>query len=247
MKAAPSARTWIAAGVRHELLMRALPAVRHDLAAPLSLMRMQILMLRRHSKADAPAEPEALAQRVAQLDGQVSEISKSLTQLREWEWPTPEGAPMSARTRAALVHESVGLMRSAFELNGVALQVAPALEPAPDPAADEASAAAQATWPDAVGLRYLLLGALCHLHDTLDAAGAGGTIVLNPVQDWGLALQAQPRPARAAGDGAPSPWPAHRAPRHLAIDAASLQALAEDLGCVLTRTPGGLTLDLRRP
>ena len=40
MKASPGARSWIAAGVRHELLTRALPALRHDMAAPVSVMRM---------------------------------------------------------------------------------------------------------------------------------------------------------------------------------------------------------------
>jgi hypothetical protein len=47
MKASPSARSWIAAGVRHELLTRALPALRHDMAAPVSVIRMALLMLKR--------------------------------------------------------------------------------------------------------------------------------------------------------------------------------------------------------
>ncbi|RYY51946.1 MAG: hypothetical protein EOO24_66005, partial [Comamonadaceae bacterium] len=51
MKASPGARSWIAAGVRHELLTRALPALRHDMAAPISVIRMGLLMLKRQVAA----------------------------------------------------------------------------------------------------------------------------------------------------------------------------------------------------
>lgn len=252
MKAAPGARSWIAAGVRHELLMRALPAVRHDLAAPLSLMRMQLLMLRRHGQADAPAPAQSLAPRVAQIEAQVSELSQGLRNLREWEWPTPEGAAPPALTRAALVAQGTSLMRAAFELNGIAFQVEPGLaEPHRESESDTAPAGAAqpggaTPWPDAVGLRYLLLGALCHLHDAHATLETGGHIALSAVEDWGLRLQAHPRPAPAASDVAVSAFAAHRAPRHLAIDAVSLQALADDLGHAVAFAPEGLTLDLRR-
>ncbi|RYF73513.1 MAG: hypothetical protein EOO29_26570 [Comamonadaceae bacterium] len=239
MKAAPSARSWIAAGVRHELLMRALPAVRHDLAAPLSLMRMQLLMLRRHAQPDVPASPEALAPRVAQLEGQVTELSQGLRNLREWEWPTMEGAQQPALTRSALVSQGTSLMRAAFELNGIALQVEADLV-LPDDADDRST-----RWPDAVGLRYLLLGALCHLHDAHGTLEAGGHITLTPVEDWGVRLQAHPRPAAQPGETASVSFSANRAPRHLAIDAVSLQALADDLGHTVALAPEALTLDLR--
>lgn len=243
MKAAPSARSWMAAGVRHELLMRALPAVRHDLAAPLSLMRMQLLLLRRHAQADAPAPAEALAARVTQLESQTSEISDSLRTLRQWEWPTPEGALGATEpTRAELVAQAVSLMRAAFELNGIALQVADALNPLSGAAADAGPAE---RWPDPVGLRYLLLGALCHLHDWHDGLEGGGSIELSPLEDWGVQLKAR---SAAAAQGQPAGALApHRAPRHLAIDAVSLQALADDLGHEVQITPGMLVVDLRAP
>ncbi|RYF83794.1 MAG: hypothetical protein EOO29_01990 [Comamonadaceae bacterium] len=241
MKAAPSARSWIAAGVRHELLMRAMPAVRHDLAAPLSLMRMQLLMLRRHAQADMPAPPDALAPRVAQLEGQVTELSQGLRNLREWEWPAMEGTTQPALTRATLVAQATSLMRAAFELNGIALQIEPGLAPADDPTEPESAP----RWPDAVGLRYLLLGALCHLHDAHDTLEAGGHISVAPVEDWGVRMQAHPRAAAQAGEAGPAAFSAHRAPRHLAIDAVSLQALADDLGHAVTLAPEALTLDLR--
>ena len=240
MKAAPSARSWIAAGVRHELLMRALPAVRHDLAAPLSLMRMQLLMLRRHAHTDVPAPPDALAPRVSQLEAQVSELSQGLRNLREWEWPTLEGTTQAALTRSMLVEQAASLMRAAFELNGIALKVGSDLFLA------EATDDPGARWPDAVGLRYLLLGALCHLHDAHDTLEAGGHIALAAVEDWGVRLQAHPRPPSTSDEAAVSTFAPLRAPRHLAIDAVSLQALADDLGHAVTLAPEALTLDLRR-
>lgn len=238
MKAAPSARSWIAAGVRHELLMRAMPAVRHDLAAPLSLMRMQLLMLRRHAQADVPAPPQALAPRVAQLEADVSELSQGIRSLREWEWPTPDTGAPAAVTRGELVAQGVSLMRAAFELNGIVLRVAPELAPEDD---DKV-----ARWNDTVGLRYLLLGALCHLHDSHDALDSGGIIELTAVEDWGVRLQAGAKPPAPSPEAATAAFAPHRAPRHLAIDAVSLQALAEDLGHAVTPTPEALTLDLRR-
>lgn len=243
MKAAPSARSWMAAGVRHELLMRALPAVRHDLAAPLSLMRMQLLLLRRHASADGPAPAEALAARIAQLESQTSEISDSLRTLRQWEWPTPEGALGATEpTRAELVTQAVALMRAAFELNGIALQLADALNPQAEAAA---SAGPVERWSDPVGLRYLLLGALCHLHDWHELLEGGGSIELSAVEDWGVQLKASA--AAVAQDAPPGALASHRAPRHLAIDAVSLQALADDLGHAVHVTPGTLVVDLRTP
>jgi hypothetical protein len=56
VKASPGASSWIVAGVRHELLTRALPALRHDMAAPLSVIRMSLLLLRHRAAAATPDE-----------------------------------------------------------------------------------------------------------------------------------------------------------------------------------------------
>lgn len=71
MKTSPGARSWIAAGVRHELLTRALPALRHDMAAPVSVIRMALLMLKRQVGAD-PFDLAACEERVGLIDTQVS-------------------------------------------------------------------------------------------------------------------------------------------------------------------------------
>ncbi|QFZ83697.1 hypothetical protein GFK26_13515 [Variovorax paradoxus] len=209
MKSSPSARSWIAAGVRHELLTRALPALRHDMTAPVSVIRMAVLMLKRQVAAD-PVDGAACEERVNLIDSQVSELVGAIRSLRDWELATTDDGV----TRSALVAQCMTLMRSAFDLHGVTLEV------------DEALAAPQADeprWPNAAALRYLFLGALGYLHDGVDEAG---TIRIEADGTDALRLHAQ---LRAPG-GASAVLDAHRAPRALAIDPVALQNLAEDLG-----------------
>jgi len=209
MKSSPSARSWIAAGVRHELLTRALPALRHDMAAPVSVIRMALLMLKRQVSA-ATVDAAACEERVALIDNQVAELVSAIRSLRDWELATTD----DGITRSALVAQCMTLMRSAFDLHGVALEV------------DEALAAPQddePRWPNAAALRYLFLGALGYLHDGVDEAG---TIRIEPDGTDALRLHAR---VREAG-GANAVLDAHRAPRALAIDTVALQNLAEDLG-----------------
>lgn len=209
MKSSPSARSWIAAGVRHELLTRALPALRHDMTAPVSVIRMAVLMLKRQVAAD-PVDPAACEDRVNLIDSQVSELVGAIRSLRDWELATTD----DGITRSALVAQCMTLMRSAFDLHGVTLEV------------DEALAAPQddePRWPNAAALRYLFLGALGYLHDGVDEVG---TICIEPDGADALRLRAL---VREAG-GANAVLDAHRAPRALAIDTVALQNLAEDLG-----------------
>jgi len=77
MKSSPSARSWIAAGVRHELLTRALPALRHDMAAPVSVIRMALLMLKRQISAPT-VDTTACEERVGLIDTQVSELVEAI-------------------------------------------------------------------------------------------------------------------------------------------------------------------------
>jgi len=107
----------------------------------------------------------------------------------------------------------VGLMRAAFDMHGVTLDVDPALDPLEGEPRRQQGAA----------LRYLLLGGLGYLHDSVPEAGA---IRIDADGADALRLSALPRES-----GGVSPvLGAHRAPRALAIDAIALQSLAEDLG-----------------
>lgn len=226
MKASPGARSWIAAGVRHELLTRALPALRHDLAAPISVIRMGLLMLKRQVAAPQ-IDPEVCNQRMDLVDSQIGALVSGIRSLRDWELATTD----DGITRSALVAQCVSLMRAAFDLHGVAIDVDPALE-----AVD-----GEARWPQAAALRYLLLGALGHLHDSVDGLGS---IVLTPDGPAAIQLSAIARdggePDRAMAD-------AHRAPRALAIDAIAMQSLADDLGYAVVRDADTLRLDFGAP
>jgi predicted nucleic acid-binding protein len=208
MKSSPSARSWIAAGVRHELLTRALPALRHDMAAPVSVIRMALLMLKRQIGA-ATVDAAACEERVGLIDSQVSELVDAIRSLRDWELATVD----DGITRSALVAQCVTLMRAAFDLHGVALETDASLAPSDD----------EHRWPAAAALRYLFLGAMGYLHDGTDEAG---TIRIEADGANALRLTALPREPGATE----AVLDAHRAPRALAIDAVALQNLAEDLG-----------------
>ncbi|MEP6722605.1 MAG: hypothetical protein ABJA77_14255 [Variovorax sp.] len=223
MKVSPGAGSWIAAGVRHELLTRALPTLRHDMAAPVSVIRMGLLMLKRQVAA-AELDPVACAERVELIDSQVGELTAGIRLLRHWELATED----SGITRSGLVAECVALMRAAFDLQGVALEVDAALVPADG----------EPHWPRAAALRYMLLGAMGHLHDSVDAVVS---IAIASDGENALQLTASPEPAAGAG---PDSNHVHRAPRALAIDAIALQSLADDLGYEVTRDGDVLRLTL---
>ena len=99
MKTSPGARSWIAAGVRHELLTRALPALRHDMAAPVSVIRMALLMLKRQLAAET-IDRAASEERMGLVDGQVPNWSKASGRCATGSWPpltTASRAPRSWR------------------------------------------------------------------------------------------------------------------------------------------------------
>jgi hypothetical protein len=212
MKASPGARSWIAAGVRHELMSRVLPALRHDMVAPVSVVRMALLTLRRQLGAPTVDAANCL-DRVALLDDQFGELTQRVRALRDWELaPTGESI-----TRPALVEQCVSLLRPAFDLHGVQLQVDPALE------VEDAGP----PLPRGGALRYLLLCAMCYLHDLEQGRRC---IHISGPEAGVLLLRREPREDGIDGpDGSVNP-----APRQLAIDAVALQSLADDLGYEVT-------------
>ncbi|RYF33496.1 MAG: hypothetical protein EOO26_07935 [Comamonadaceae bacterium] len=225
MKAAPAARSWIAAGVRHELLTRALPALRHDMAAPVSVIRMALLMLKRQVAAPT-VDAAACEQRLALVDDQIGALVKAVRSLRDWELAIGD----DGLTRSALVAQCTGLMRPAFDLQGVSLSVDEALVSSED----------ETVWPEGAALRYLVLGALGYLHDTVEEVGritvrGDGSDALH----FSASLRDPDQVDRVAD--------AHRAPRALAIDGIALQSLADDLGYALTVAPDTVRLELAAP
>lgn len=222
MKAAPGARSWMAAGVRHELLTRALPALRHDMAAPVSVIRMGLLVLKR--QAATTPDPANWTERLSLIEDQVGLLASGVHSLRAWELSVGD----EEITRSELVAQCTGLMRVAFELNGIGLLVAEELSPERD----------QMRFPSGAALRYMLLGALGYLHDT---APRLGEICIEADGDEALRLVAR----RGESEPADPVAGAHRAPRALAIDAIALQSLAEGLGYVVSVEPELVRFGLR--
>jgi hypothetical protein len=184
------------------------------MAAPVSVIRMALLMLKRQVSTPE-IDAAACEERVALIEDQVSELVKGVRSLRDWELATAD----DGITRSALVAQCVGLMRVAFDQHGVVLDVDRALVKEEAQPGDDS----EALLPAAAALRYLLLGALGYLHDGSPGAGA---IRLEADGESALRLEAMPRAlSEAHGE-----LGAHRAPRALAIDAIALQSLAEDLG-----------------
>ena len=225
MKASPGARSWIAAGVRHELLTRALPALRHDMAAPVSVIRMALLMLKRQVAAQQ-IDTEAVEQRVSLIDNQIGELVTGVRSLRDWELAIDD----DGITRSVLVAKCTGLMRAAFDLNGVSIEIDSSLAVATTP--DD-----ELLWPNGAALRYLFLGAMAHLHDSVDEVGS---IAVSADGANALQLTASVRSSEIADRVAD----AHRAPRALAIDAIAMQSLADDLGYAVTVAPDSVRLVL---
>ncbi|CAN7672744.1 hypothetical protein LJR290_005354 [Variovorax sp. LjRoot290] len=207
MKATPGARSWMAAGVRHELLTRVFPALRHDLASPVSVIRMAMLMFKRQATVK-PVDTAAWQERVALVEGQVGALATGVRSLRDWELAvSDEGV-----TRSALVAQCTGLMRAAFELNGIRLHVGEGLAPGEG----------EQRFPAGAALRYMCLGVLSYLQDGAPQLGA---VHIEPEGRDIVRFSA----TRGAAELAELADP-HRAPRKLAIDAVALQLLAEDLG-----------------
>lgn len=223
MKASPGARSWMAAGVRHELLTRALPALRHEMAAPVSVIRMSILLLKRQLAGAPAVDAGAATERVALIEDQVTALAGGVRSLRDWELATyDEGI-----TRGQLVAQCTALMRVAFDLNGIGLTVDERLSPSEGEARFAAGAA----------LRYMFLGALGYLHDSVPEVGE-----IHIEADGADALRFRAREGSSVPADAMAG--AHRAPRSLAIDAIALQALADGLGYAVAVDGGEVRLAL---
>jgi len=208
MKASPAARSWIAAGVRHELLTRALPALRHDMAAPVSVIRMGMLMLKRQAAAPE-VDAAAWDERIVMIEEQVVALVHGVRSLRDWELAVSD----DGITRSALVAQCAGLMRTAFEFSGIGLEVGDGL----------AAVEGETRFPASAAMRYMFLGALSFLHDSVSALSG-----VRIEADGAEALRFVA--AHGKPDAADPMVQAHRAPRKLAIDAVALQSLADDLG-----------------
>jgi len=187
------------------------------MVGPVSVMRMGVLMLKR--QVEAPTiDSQACAERVALIDSQIGELIQGVRLLRDWELATTD----EGIARSALVQLCVTLLRPAFSLQGVQIEVAAGLEA---PTRED-----EPRWPRAAALRYLLLCGLNHLHDACPDDEPAVIQVQAEGEDGLLLRMSAARQGALNGNGMPEAAVVHRAPRRLAIDAVALQSLADDLG-----------------
>jgi len=205
---------WLAAGVRHELFMRVLPALRHDMAGPLSVARMGNAVLKRYLAAQ-PFDPAQSLKRMEQTDEQLNQLLISIRTLARWDVESSDRATPSPALQATL-----HLARPMLDLNGVVLDTTTEVD-------------APASWPSIQPARalYMVLGALCHLQDS--AAGPS-RIVATPQGD-DLRLQSEAMAPTLPGDHQPMQ-------RQMKIDAQALQWLSDDLQWPVTVAAGSVVL-----
>ena len=232
-----STARWCAAGVRHAVLLRVLPTLRHDLATPISVLRLTATVLQRKLAAH-PVDALYCAQRAATLDQQVGALTHALRWLLEWD----SGAGETDVTRPELVAGCVALLRPLWALEGVLIDVDPVLERAlPSVGAAGQASAGEPAWPRQAALRDLLLASFCYLHD----AGAGLTrIRVAPDRHDALALRGFTDMV-TIGEMARAPagtLESHESPSR--IDATALACLAADLGYLVRFSLDGVWLQL---
>ena len=214
----------MAAGVRHELLMRALPALRHEMAAPVAAIRMAVLLMKHQLASAAAADPAALAERAAGIENQLAALPPGKQFLRDLELSS-DGESI---TRGELVAQGTALMRAAFDLRGISLRVGDEFSPSEG----------EPRFPNGAALLYMFLGALGYLNDNAEHADAI-CIEAEGVDTLRFSARLGETPITDPPDDADG------APRALAIDAVALQLLADGLGYATSILPHSVLFALR--
>lgn len=202
----PSSSAWIALGVQHAVLARTMPTVRHDLAAPVSVIRMGTTVLKRRL-ADGSLPAEQAVERVEQLEGHLASISDSARRLRHWDLhASPASAPLRATARQAQqwAQPVLGMRGLTVELvdDGDGLPETPAPQHA---------------------MLCLLLGAI---HLLAEAPAVPARVCIGPAQQAGsVRIQSEGQ----VQESLPAPAPEGVPP----LDAAALQYLAHHSGAAL--------------
>ncbi len=210
----PNSRMWMAAGVQHAVLMRALPAMRHDLASPLSVLRMGMTVLKRRVAPGNDTPAEQAVERVEQLEGQLTTLGEHVRRLRNWDVQITDRQP--ARTTLL---EAIELARPLLALRGVFIQ----------PLAGASPGDSEAPVPHHT-LLYITLAAIYHLGES--PAEPPAEIHIEPRAD-GIRVVAR---GSVSADALPPLVPAS-AQNTLPIDAAALQCLSDHLQVPITLGP----------
>lgn len=212
---------WVAAGVCHEILLRTLPSLRHDLAGILSVARMDLALLKRWVAKighGGPEEAASTAGRLQRVDQQFGTLLQALQGLQAW--GDEEVAPTP--TADELLDACLGWVRPVLMLAKIAAERTPR---------DDAAAMAPVS-PST--FKYLCLGAVWYWVDNRPAL-SGLT----------LSLQAPGVLMVRAVEHSDGPQPdAGRAPKPVLapVDQGALAAVAASGGWQLTMEPSALRL-----
>jgi hypothetical protein len=219
MNATPS--PWIAAGVCHEILLRTLPSLRHDMAGILSVARMDLALLKRWM-AKLSTQPlddvGAAAERLQRVDEQFATLLRALQALQGWGNEEAGATPSAddlleaclAWVRPVLMLAKVGTERTPRRDGATPLPVSPS------------------------AFKYLCLGAVWYWVDTRPAL-AGLTMDLQA--PGCLRVQATDHPGGPLTSAGRAPEPVTQP-----IDAAALTAVAQHVGWTLDLAQSSLTL-----
>jgi hypothetical protein len=169
--AAEATQALIDAGLQHSVMMRAMPVLRHDIAGPLSVLRMgSMLLKRRLAKGDMT--PEQAVERVEQLEEQLGDMAHQMRRLRLWDLQIHDRHGVRA-----LVAEALDLARPVLMGHGIDLT---------QPADAEGSWSDEATMPHT--LLYVVLGAIYHLAEHSSALPT--RICIEPTSAMGVCVRA---------------------------------------------------------
>lgn len=223
---APDADTtaaWVSAGVCHEVLLRTLPSLRHDMAGILSVARMDLALLKRWVgklvAAQGGDDAAVAGERVQRVDQQFSTLLQSLQALQAW------GAEEVSDTPDAhdLLDACLGWIRPVLMLAKVSTERVPRREAAAPLAPVSPSA-----------FKYLCLAALWYWVDSRPAL-ARLTVDLAAPGEISVAIEEHPGGAPVNAGRAPQPVLAR-------IDEAALAAVAHQMGWRLEVAASRLTL-----
>ena len=214
-------RRWLADGVRQRILLRALPAQRHDVLGPLSAMRLALALVKTRLAADPP-DVDRVRAKVGELDDQLAAAIAAVKLLRLWDGG---GRPTDALAACA---DCVAMLRVSMALRGHQLA---------EPAVHDDAVPPQLPCPD---VHYAILGLLLHVQDT-----AGVRCLLAPkVTPAGLRLDATPLPGVSP---LVAPPPTGAQPRPTSVEADALGWLVEEMGWRVARDDAGWLLAWSAP
>lgn len=212
---------WVVAGVCHEILLRTLPSLRHDMAGILSVARMDLALLKRWMAklATQPLDDAAgAAERVQRIDHQFGALLRALQALQAW----GDEAVADSPSADELLDACLAWVRPVLMLAKVTTERTPRRDGAmPLPVSPSA-------------FKYLCLGAVWYWVDTRPALSG---LTMDLQAPGCLQVQTRDHPA-----GPPSGAGRAPAPVLHPIDEPALSALAHRVGWRLDVTPSSLTL-----